>query len=147
MTEMQRGTAAGGPEPDGPCENGSSASPDAGEPVPHCPRCRGALQQTEGGLLRRAVGVFLILAGLATCALLPLTGGDVELIPALAGIIVGLTLARRRLWWACVSCGSRYPRSLPPRGFVDDEDALGGAPGGKGTKPRMSARHGDNSRL
>ena len=85
---------------------------------PHCARCRGELVHGEGADLLRLTGYMSIAAGAASCGLALLAGRQTWLAAGAAAVIAGVALARKRLWWRCASCGARYRRKLPPRGFV-----------------------------
>jgi len=91
---------------------------------PRCARCGGELLESAGRHLPVLVGMVLLLAGFATCLLAPFSGRQALLAPGAAAVILGTMLARRRIWWRCTSCGMRYRRRLPPRGFLGENGRI-----------------------
>ncbi len=89
----------------------------AEQPAAACARCREKLQEEQGGCLLNGLGLSLVLLGLLVCLARPLYVDRRPLVPAAAVIVVGAALIRKRFWWRCPACGSRYVRRHPPRGF------------------------------
>ena len=89
----------------------------AEHPTAACARCREKLQEEESGCLLNGLGWSLVLLGLLVCLARPLYEIRRPLVPAVAVIVVGAGLIRKRFWWRCPACGSRYVRRRPPRSF------------------------------
>ncbi len=87
------------------------------QPQPRCGGCGGELVEQDGSSVLRLVGLLLIVLVLPLCLLSELVRAGLRYACATAVIVLCLMLMPRRLCWRCVSCGARFRRRLPPRGF------------------------------